>query len=193
MTKLSRREAVMRVGLLMGGVLSAPALSLLNGCQPKKNESTIEGEVFASDQVTLITTVCGLIIPTTNTPGAIEAGVPGFVTRVIAECYPEEYIQRFKEGLKEIDKEAENRYDGSFLELSENEQLELLTSIEKEGKSVDKKLAVHEALHMLKELTLVGYFTSEIGATEALQYEHVPGAYNGCMDMEPNQKTWATS
>ena len=183
----------MRVGLLMGGVLSAPALSLLNGCQPKKKESAIEGEVFSSDQATLITTVCGLIIPTTNTPGAIEAGVPEFVMRSIADCYPEDYIQRFKEGLNEFDKEAGNRFDGSFLELSENEQLELLTSLEKEGKSTSEKLSVHEALHMLKELTLVGYFTSEIGATQALQYDHVPGAYDACMDMEPGQKTWATS
>lgn len=192
MTKLSRREAVARVGLLMGGVLSAPALSLLSGCKPEKKGSVGQDEVFAADQMEMITVICGLTIPTTSTPGAIEAGVPAFVSRSIADCYPDEEIQNFKNGLEAINKEAKERYDDVFMELSEDDQLAFLTGLEKEGRDASEKLPSHNALHMLKELTLVGYFTSEIGATQALQYEAVPGAYDGCVDIPPDFKSWAT-
>ena len=48
------------------------------------------------------------------------------------------------------------------------------------------------ALGLLRELTLLGYFTSEIGATQALAYDAVPGGYRGCLDLKPGQKAWAT-
>ncbi len=192
MTKLSRREALMRVGLLMGGALSAPAISLLSGCEPKRETALNAGQVFKAEQEELITTICGLIIPTTSTPGAIEAGVPAFVMVNMADCYPQEDIDKFRTGLGGIEEEAKKTFDSNFGELEENDQLALLTRLEKEGKSASEKLPAHFALHMLKELTLVGYFTSEIGATQALNYVHVPGAYDGCVDLQPNQKSWAT-
>ena len=49
-----------------------------------------------------------------------------------------------------------------------------------------------DALGLLRELTLLGYFTSEIGATQAMAYEAVPGGYRGCVDLKPGQKAWAT-
>ena len=48
------------------------------------------------------------------------------------------------------------------------------------------------AFATLRELTLLGYFTSEIGCTQALAYEAVPGGYRGCIDLKPGQKAWAT-
>ena len=49
-----------------------------------------------------------------------------------------------------------------------------------------------DALGLLRELTVLGYFTSEVGATQALAYEAVPGGYRGCVDLKPGQKAWAT-
>jgi hypothetical protein len=49
-----------------------------------------------------------------------------------------------------------------------------------------------KVLALLKELTLLGYFTSEVGATKALAYEAVPGDYRGCVDLRPGQRAWAT-
>ena len=48
------------------------------------------------------------------------------------------------------------------------------------------------AFKLLKDLTLLGYFTSEIGCTRALAYEAAPGRYRGCIPLEPGQKAWAT-
>jgi hypothetical protein len=47
-------------------------------------------------------------------------------------------------------------------------------------------------LGLLQELTVLGYFSSEIGATQALAYDPLPGAYRGCVDLAPGQKAWAT-
>lgn len=45
---------------------------------------------------------------------------------------------------------------------------------------------------IVRDLTLLGYFTSEIGATKAYQYIAVPGRYDGCVDLKPGQRVWAT-
>ncbi len=47
-------------------------------------------------------------------------------------------------------------------------------------------------VRILKDLTLVGFFTSRIGATQTLAYEAVPGGYRGCLELRPGQKAWAT-
>lgn len=193
MTRLSRREAIYRVGLLMGGTISAPALSILSGCQTQVKES-VEGGLFSANQENIIAEISQLIIPTTDTPGAKEAEVPEFVQVMIADCYPEEDQKRFVSGLDDIDQEAKDTYGNSFLELDESQQVELLTRIEKEAREKRQQDPNYTppALLMLKELTLIGYFTSEIGATQALRYDPVPGRYDACTTMEPGQKAWAT-
>jgi hypothetical protein len=47
-------------------------------------------------------------------------------------------------------------------------------------------------VRILKDLTLVGFFTSRVGATQVLAYQAVPGGYQGCLDLRPGQKAWAT-
>ncbi len=194
MTQLSRREAIYRVGLFMGGVISAPALSILNGCQPKNQETANDGRLFNNDRKNIISAISALIIPVTDTPGALEANVPDYIQVMITDCYPDEDQERFVTGLDEIDKEAKNSFDKSFLNLEETQQVELLTRLEKEAveKRKNDPEFVPPALLMLKELTLIGYFTSEVGATQALNYVPVPGKYEGCVPLQPGQKAWAT-
>ncbi|WP_432714122.1 gluconate 2-dehydrogenase subunit 3 family protein [Pedobacter sp.] len=45
---------------------------------------------------------------------------------------------------------------------------------------------------IMRDLTLLGYFTSEIGATQAYTYVDIPGRYDGCVDLKPGQKVWAS-
>jgi hypothetical protein len=44
---------------------------------------------------------------------------------------------------------------------------------------------------LVKDYTMTGYFLSEIGATQALAYEQVPGGYWGDLPLQPGQKAWA--
>ena len=193
MTIISRREAMLRVGVLMGGAISAPTLSILSGCQPKaKTEG--EAQLFSAEQENIIAQVAELIIPATDTPGAKDAQVPQWIALMIKDCYPEKDQQRFEDGLDQLDKDSKQAYGDSFMELSEQQQIELLTKAETDARALRAKDPTADLpfFLMMKELTLIGYFTSEPGATQALQYVQNPGSYNACTPVEAGQKAWAT-
>lgn len=193
MNNISRREAIARVSLIMGGTLSAPALAFLSGCSPEVKEEKQTG-LFDETQQKTIAVISSLIIPATDTPGAKEANVPEFVQYMIEDCYPKEDQNRFISGLGKIDKESKASYNEPFLNLNEQKQIELLTRLEIEAREERQKDAnlTPPALLMLKELTLLGYFTSEIGATKALVYDPVPGKYEACVPLKEGQRSWAT-
>ena len=71
----------------------------------------------------------------------------------------------------------------------------MLTEIDKEQKDYNKNKKPEDSNHyfsLMKQLTLLGYFTSEIGCTQALRYEAVPGRYEGCIPYTKGDKAWAT-
>lgn len=193
MTAISRREAMLRVGVLMGGVISAPALSILSGCQTR-NAPAAEGQTFNADQEKIIAEVAELIIPATDTPGAKDAKVPEFIALMIHDCYPEQDQQRFREGLDQLEQNSQQTYNRSFVDLDQEQQVQLLTQAETDARTQweQDKEAGTPFFRLIKELTLIGYFTSEPGATLALNYVQNPGSYDGCTTMEPGQRAWAT-
>jgi len=208
---MDRREAILRMATLTGLSLSAPLLTgLLTSCDTKTKENQTQKvtRVVSGKHKTMVEEIAERIIPATDTPGAKEAKVPEFILLTLADCYSMADQDRFFQGLDALDAQAKKTYNNSFLDLKKAEQTALLTQVEKSAKdeaAAQKKkddaaklegIKVEPAdpgfFQMMKELTVVGYFSSEMGATQALSYVHVPGSYNGCTDLEPNQKTWAT-
>jgi gluconate 2-dehydrogenase gamma chain len=195
---MDRREAIKRASWLMGGALSAPAImGVLNGCTAKP---TLDWKpVFLSeDQGILVSQVAEIILPKTDTPGAKEVGVPGFIDIMLKDVYSQEDKERFINGLKIFNQEAEKIYDDPFIALAPGQQQELVKKIHKEAIDDLKNLkpeAKRPFILMMKELTLLGFFTSEIGATKVLQYEPVPGVYKGCIPLSEagNGKAWSTN
>lgn len=206
---MDRREAIMRVAALTGLTLSAPLLSgLLVSCDSKATTSEEKGTREVSGKhKTMVEEIAERIIPKTSTPGAKEALVPAFVLTTLADCYPVEDQDNFVKGLDQLDEEAKKTYNNSFLDLKATEQTALLVQTEKafhEEKAKNKR-AEEEAkkagkpyeaprpafFQIMKELTIIGYFTSEPGATKALAYVQVPGSYQATTDLKPGQKTWA--
>lgn len=186
----------------MGGTLSAPALTyLLSGCDPKKSTETAEQaeEGFLNDQQqAIVAETAELIIPTTSTPGAKAAGVPAFIVMMLEECYPQADRDSFKAGLKDMEKRSKDKFDKEFMEATPEQQAEVLkemaaASVQEAtpGAAEGTEDQGRPFFRLMKELTLLGYFTSEIGATQALAYVPVPGRFDGCMPMEEGQKTWA--
>ena len=175
----------------MGGTLSAPTiLGVLQGCTAKP---TIDWQpsFFTKEQGILITQVSGIIIPKTDTEGAIEVGVPGFIDQMLKETYKPEDQKKFLEGLDEFAAAAESKYGDPFIELDPEQQAEWVMA-QHEMAISNKEASEYSFILKLKELTMVGYFTSEEGATRVLQYDPVPGAYHGCLPFEEVGKTWAT-
>ncbi|RQO67360.1 twin-arginine translocation pathway signal protein [Pedobacter sp. KBW06] len=219
---MDRREAVKSVAFLMGAALSATTIGVfLESCNSPSTSTA--GSLFSADQEKLITEVADIIIPTTSTPGAKEAGVGPFIAMMVKDCYPSDAQKAFTKGLEDLEKQSKDTFKKSFLEISVAQRQELLNKVreatiaaskvekdalEKQQENVTQKKSEKEApgnamtpkdkpktapqfFAIIRDLTLLGYFTSEIGATKALAYVEIPGRYDGCVDLKPGQKVWA--
>lgn len=194
---MDRREALKRTALLMGGVVSAPAImGILKGCSPKPGIDW-KPEFLTQDQGILVSQVAEIIIPKTDTPGAKEVGVPGFIDQMLKEVYVKEDQERFTQGLLAFDDGAKKAYGDAFIDLKDAQQNEYVKKVHADAISAEKNTKPapkRPFILMMKELTMLGYFTSEVGATQVLQYDPVPGAYKGCIPLSEagNGKTWAS-
>ncbi len=198
---MDRREAIKRTSLAMGGMISAPTLAvIMKGCSPSRSLEW-QPTLFTSEQAMMMEDVCERIIPTTDTPGAKAVGVPQFVEAMVKMVYDRENRDRFMTGVTDLEKSSQDKFQKPFTKLTEEEQYEILNPLNKA--SAEEAIAAHRQLQdvsykpsffrMLKELTLTGYYTSEIGATQELQYNDLPGNYDGCISLDDlGGKTWAT-
>lgn len=186
---LNRREAISRVALLMGGaVLGADAF--LSGCK-----TNTAGVAFSAADLSLLDEIAETIIPATTTPGAKEAKVAAFMQVMVSDCYEEKDQKVFMEGLKKIEEAAKKANGKGFMDSDAEARKTLLIALDKEAKDFNKAKKEDESKHyfsMMKELTLTGFFTSEVGATKALRYVAVPGKFDGSFPYKKGDKAWAT-
>jgi gluconate 2-dehydrogenase gamma chain len=180
----------------MGGIVSAPAMmGILKGCNARPDINW-KPEFLTADQATLVSEVAEIIIPKTDTPGAKDVGVPSFIDKMLKEVYPEEDQKRFTDGLAAFDEEAKKTYGDAFLDLDAAKQQEHVKKLHDAAILAERNTVPapkRPFVLMVKELTMLGFFTSKVGATEVLQYEEVPGAYKGCIPLAEagNGKAWA--
>jgi gluconate 2-dehydrogenase gamma chain len=198
-TTMNRREVLQRVALLMGGALSAPAvLGVLNGCSAKQ-EASWKPVFLTEEQGTLVSEVADIMIPRTDTPGAKDVGVPAFIDTMLKATYPAEDQERFIAGLKEFESLSEREQGRAFLKLDPAQRATVVqkvhdAAVESEQLRKPGERVRRPFILMVKELSLLGYFTSEVGATQVLQYVAIPGAYHGCVPLSEagNAKLFAT-
>lgn len=197
---MNRREAIQRVAWLMGGAISAPALlGVLNGCTPKKSTADWKPAFLTDDQVALVAEVAEIMIPRTNTPGAKDVGVPGLIDQMLKDVYSKTDQDRYLAGLAAFDSQARQQHGRGFLELERDVQTEMVrtetqTSMAAEQAHQGPDSLPRPFILMTRELTLLGYFVSQPGATQVLQYNPLPGPFRGCVPLAEagNGKTWAT-
>lgn len=193
---IDRREALRRTALIMGGALSAPSiLGVLNGCtaQPELNW---QPSFFTEDQATLVMEVAEGIIPQTATAGAKQVGVPQFIEEIVNTRYKAKEQQEFMDGLAAFDQECFEKHGDKYVDLDPEVRLSVLNEKNSEIKNGPRygKKPGKTFFWRMKELTLLGYFTSEVGATQVLQHKMIPVEYKGCITLtEAGGKTWATS
>lgn len=166
-TAIDRREALRRAALLLGGALSAPlAAGVLAGCEARGvPDGSWRPRVLTPHQAELLATIADQILPATDTPGARAVGVHRFIDALLAESYSAAEREQFVAGLVEL-----------------GQQRAQLDRLDREAAPFFRSL---------KELTLVGYYTSEIGATRELHHVPVPGRYDGCVPLAQVGRTWA--
>jgi gluconate 2-dehydrogenase gamma chain len=192
---MDRRQAIQRAAMVLGYTISAPAImGVLKGCKAAP-ELAFKPVFFNEEQAAMIAEIAEIIIPKTDTPGAKDAGVPAFIDLMLKDCYSSEDQNRFLKGLESLNEEAKTAYGDDFTSCSLEQQTELVNKVHKSALAEVKSENPPEEkpyILMAKELTMLGFFTSEPGATQVLQYNPVPGSYKGCVPLAEIGKTWAT-
>lgn len=189
---MNRRDALSRVALILGGTVVGANL-FLEGCKPADKKAS-EGTDFTPDDIAYLDEIGETIIPATDTPGAKAAKVGAFMTVMVKDCYEEKDQKIFREGMDKINNASEKKYDKAFMAITPQQRHELLVGIDNEQKDYNKNRKKDDPDHyfrLMKELTLLGYFTSEPGCTQALRYLETPGKYEGCIPYKKGEKAWA--
>ncbi|UZD22249.1 gluconate 2-dehydrogenase subunit 3 family protein [Algoriphagus halophytocola] len=183
---MNRRDALKSVALMMGGTMVG-ASALLSGCSP---EHQIEGLNFGPDDIAFLDELGDTIIPETDTPGAKAAGIGPFMVMMVKDCYDAEQQKTFVDGLNTIRKDFKSEHGKDFVGAPAEERLSYLNGMyEKYKASGDSRDP--QVINMLRDLTVLGYFSSEIGATQALNFVETPGRFDPCIPWSDSDKAYA--
>ena len=151
---------------------------------------------WSEDEEQLLTLIGDTIIPTTaESPGASAVGIGRFIIVQATACFPAGAAEMLRRGLKEIQEASVAQFARGFAELGVAQREQVLTDYEAraastKGSALGSGSNVHP-FRLMKELTLLGYFTSKPGATQALRYLPVPGGYKGSVKLGPDERSWA--
>ena len=178
MTFLDRRDLLAGAGALLGVELVAPlAKALAAETSPAEMAPgfTASHTAFTSDQRSLVAAISERIIPTTDTPGAIAAGVPGFIEMMLADWYEPTDRNEFMDGLGILEGNARVQFNRPFVEIAPEEQDLVLTQ------AMTRRISGLSAnfFEHCRQLTIMGYYTSEIGCKQERVYLPVPVRYDG--------------
>lgn len=190
--KIDRKEAIKRTALLLGGAVFAPnVLGVLKGCTAKPGVDW-NPVLFTDEQARVVTSLADVILPADEAPSASEAGVPAFIESMVNDVYSEEHRNSFLEGLNDFAENARIELERDYYDAEVERRY--VYAYDENQKALDINRSSNESFFLrFKELTILGYFTSEVGASEVLRYEPVPGRYDGCIPFEEVGRTWATA
>lgn len=189
---MTRREAILRVSAMFGGAALVGQAAML--ALPETGEAMTPDLLFNRADVALLDEIAETILPQTETPGAKAAGVGPFMAMMVVDSYYDADQRVFRQGLRTIDERCRAAHGDDFMAVGAEARTALLNELDAEQHAYMAAKADDEPAHffrMMKELTLLGYFTSEIGYTEAMRYVETPGRFDPCVTLSPGDKTWA--
>ena len=215
---VNRRQAIGRVSALLGAMLGGAAFAggrgLLAACERagERPDAPPPGEFTAAD-IALLDEIAETILPATKTPGAKAAKTGAFMALMVTDCYRPAERKRFREGMLKVDEAARRAAQVPFMQATPPQRTAVLAALDREQKHVmdarevaqrsragmssapatalDEHSEPPHYFRMMKELALLGYFTSEIGCTQALRYVESPGRFDPCVPYTPGEPAWA--
>jgi hypothetical protein len=186
---IDRRAAVARMVAITGGMVIGADV-FLTGCRRADKQAHT---AFTPSHVALLDEIGETIIPTTHTPGAKAAGVGAFMVMMVNDCYDDRNHEIFVRGLAQIDDASHDAHGKPFMQCTPAERTALLTTIDREQREQTKQGKAGDPPHyfkLMRELTLLGYFSSEIGATQALRYVETPGRFERDVPYHKGDRAW---
>ncbi len=218
---INRRDAIRRVSALLGGVAFIGGSGLLAAVEKAGSPLQATSGEFTVPEIALLDEIAETILPETKTPGAKAAKTGAFMALMVTDCYSPAQQKVFREGMHTVDDAARKAYSVSFMAATPQQRLAVLTALDREQKEVmdareaadrnrqalapvradqataaagERAATIKEPPHyfrMMKELALLGYFTSEVGCTQALRYVESPGRFDPCIPYTPGDPSWA--
>jgi hypothetical protein len=245
---IDRREALKRVGVMLGGVALVGGTNLLVACEkagtPARETAAAAGSgPFTTQDIALLDEIAETILPQTKTPGAKAAKTGAFMALMVTDSYSPADQRIFREGMRQVDEATQQAHKVGFMAATPEQRLAVLTRLDREqkrdmdardaairakkglppvpvpaeagepGKEGDAYLSDQRQenaatgktnpapaitaespahyFRMMKELALLGYFTSEIGYTQAQRYEERPGRWDPCLPYTKGEPAWA--
>jgi len=245
---IDRREAIKRVGVMLGGVAFVGGTNLLVACEkagtPARESATAAGAgPFTTQDVALLDEIADTILPTTKTPGAKAEKTGAFMALMVTDSYSPNDQRIFRDGMRKVDEATQQAHKVGFMAATPEQRLAVLTQLDREQKrAMDARDAAVRAkrglppvpvvaeageagkegdaylsdqrqenaatskanpaptitadapahyFRMMKELAVLGYFTSEIGCTQAQRYEESPGRWDPCLPYTAGEPAWA--
>jgi hypothetical protein len=161
---------------------------------------------FTAEDIAFLDEIAETILPATKTPGAKAAKTGAFMALMVTDSYSPAERQIFREGMRKVDDAARKANGRSFMAATPPQRTAVLTTLDREQKRVmDAQKGMIDALdasasvdrpaqhyfRMMKELALLGYFTSEIGCTQVMRYVESPGRFDPCIPYAPGEPAWA--
>jgi hypothetical protein len=186
---IDRREAIKRVTALLGGVALVGGSGLVAACERAQNRAaaTREAGTFTAQDIAFLDEVAETILPETKTPGAKAAHVGAFMALMVTDTYDDQNQGIFRDGMRKMNATA-------FMAATPEQRLAQLEQLDREQKTYTDAKKPSDPPHffrLMKELTLFGYFTSEVGCTQAMRYRETPGRFDPCVPYAPGETTWA--
>lgn len=196
---MDRRTALKKTGLWAGTMVSLPVMvSLLEACQ-QETRLDWTPEFFSEVEARTISTLVDMILPRTDTPGALDVKVDLFIDKVIARTFDGTGQQQIRDEIAAFNANCQNDYRGVFTDLMDLEREAVLRGLEKTsgkfsrgvwGQAVGKQEPIG-FYRSLKSMAIWAYFTSEEIGKKVLNYDPIPGRYEGCVPLSEIGNRWS--
>jgi len=179
---MNRRKAIRQTAIILGGAVSASVIAgVMSGCQPK-GEPDWTPQFLTPTQAKTIEAISEYILPETDTPGAKSLHLTEFIDLMVKDTYSGYDQLQFHKGLAKFQEECKFFTGTPFLNASSVDQQKFLVLHEQKAVSLQKQTGAKPFIFNIKELLLVGYFTSEYAITELMNYNPLPTKFEGCVD-----------
>lgn len=183
---MSRREAIKRATLFFGVALSPSLLTGVMQAATAPGAATTKPVYLSAKQFETAGAVADRILPRTDTSGALDVGVPAFIDLMYGKYLLAEDQKVVAAGLAEVEAASVAAHKKIFIQLTATQQDAVLTTLAEASKTKTRTF-----FHQFKELTVLGYFSSETVGKEVLHYDPVPGRFEACIPLaEVGNKAW---
>ncbi|WP_225206087.1 gluconate 2-dehydrogenase subunit 3 family protein [Novosphingobium huizhouense] len=164
-------------------------------------------EAPSDRQMQVLARVADLVIPRTETPGAVDTGVPAFVALALAHglsasrtalVAPDSALRPFLRAdsslrhLPWLEATLDRNAQGNFLAIAPAEQARILTALDAAAFPPGPPPQTPAPWATIKGLILTGYYTSEPGGAQELRYELVPGRFDPDIALAPGDRAWSS-